>query len=86
MALEFGKPEGDLGQVWGRAAWTFSLNKNIPAALERVKLLASISARGEGRAILALLLFLENVCSGERVSRQRRPQQQGALLSPASKG
>ena len=40
--------EGDLGWVWGRAAWTFSLNKHIPAALEGVKLLASISAWGGG--------------------------------------
>ena len=82
VALEFGKPEGDLGRVWGRAAWTVSLNKNIPAALERVKLLASISARGEGRAILDLLLFLENMFAAGRGSPDKGGHSSRALSCP----
>lgn len=70
--------EGDLGWVWGRAAWTFSLNKHIPAALEGVKLLAPISAWGVGVGgggegyFRSPSSLREHVCSRERVSRQRR--------------
>ena len=69
MALEFEELGGGPGAgLAGRAAWTFSLNKHIPAALEGVKLLASISAWGGGQGYFRSLSSLREQVAGGRGS------------------